>query len=189
MAVLTRSRMSSDTYPVLLTTSETVLSETPASFATSRMPTIAQHLSPASSGCFLTNRDIMCYFTCICNVSLQSFAQYELSIDERRPPPLQFPRKIHFFTRERRMFHDAFHASSTHAPHVLHTRSARKRGGATLAIISLASHRPLRCVAWPSAVTSSHHVSPHHGRTDRHAFGTEPSWEWSKTGLLSASYL
>ena len=97
--------------------------------------------------------------------------------------------KIHFFTRERRMFHDAFHASSTHAPHVLHTRSARKRGGATLAIISLASHRPLRCVAWPSAVTSGHHVSPHHGRTDRHAFGTEPSWEWSKTGLLSASYL
>lgn len=45
------------------------------------------------------------------------------------------------------MFHDAFHTSSTHAPHVLHTRSARKRGGATLAIISLASHRPLRCVA------------------------------------------
>ena len=92
----------------------------------------------------------MCYFTCICNVSLQSSAQYELSIDERRPPPLQFPRNLHFFTRERRMFHDAFHASSTHAPHVLHTRSARKRGGATLAIISLASHRPLRCVAWPS---------------------------------------
>ena len=40
MARCTRSRISSDTYPVPFTTNETVLNETPAFFATSRMPTM-----------------------------------------------------------------------------------------------------------------------------------------------------
>ena len=109
------------------------------------MPTIAQHLSPASSGCFLTNRDIMCYFTCICNVSLQSFAQYELSIDERCPL---------FNSPEKSTFPPVndvcFTTRSTHLPRTLRMYSTRvpPAKGAVRHLRSSRLRRTAPCVAW-----------------------------------------
>lgn len=57
MALRTRSRMSSDTYPLPFTTSETVLRDTPAFFATSRMPTM---IASSPSSLFYH-----CMFTCL----------------------------------------------------------------------------------------------------------------------------
>ena len=61
MALRTRSRISLDTYPVPFTTSETVLRDTPAFFATSRMPTtIAPSSSCATSAlCFKLYVDLL----------------------------------------------------------------------------------------------------------------------------------
>lgn len=57
MALRTRSRMSSDTYPLPFTTSETVLRDTPAFFATSRMPTM---IAPSPLSLFYR-----CMLTCL----------------------------------------------------------------------------------------------------------------------------
>ena len=57
MALRTRSRMSSDTYPLPFTTSETVLRDTPAFFATSRIPTM---IAPSPSSLFYR-----CILTCL----------------------------------------------------------------------------------------------------------------------------
>ena len=96
MALRTRSRMSSDTYPLPFTTSETVLRDTPAFFATSRMPTMIAP-SPLSlfHRCILTrllraSREILYLFSHSLEPVRQSGNEIQLlSVDSRGGEGLQ----------------------------------------------------------------------------------------------------
>ena len=77
MALRTRSRMSLDTYPLPFTTSETVLRDTPAFFATSRMPTMI-----APSPLSLFHR---CILTCLPRAFRALLARYYIHLHSLEP--------------------------------------------------------------------------------------------------------
>lgn len=150
----------------------------------SRMPTIAQTspLRLPSSGIVSSlNNDIMCCFTCIwgflalpsCCRSL--FMNYQVN-EERLPPPLIPPERIHFSPRRRR--HCRFHGKArstplrfhrTHAQHlVLHTRVPTYKGaGCCATAISRhnASALPTVCIEAtkfdPGSIAGRHAFSCH----------------------------
>ena len=137
------------------------------------MPTIAQHLSPASSGCFLQIA-ILCVIlhasvTFLCNRSHNM--NYQLTKDA---PPSSIPRKIHFSP----VNDVCFTTRSTHLPRTLRMYSTRvppaKRGGATLAIISLCVAPPLalRGLAVSRHVRSSRQSAPRTNRPSCLRYGT-----------------
>ena len=76
MALRTRSRMSSDTYPLPFTTSETVLRDTPAFFATSRMPTM---ITPFPLSLFYR-----CILTCLPRASREILYLFSHSLEPVR---------------------------------------------------------------------------------------------------------